>query len=61
MEDIKDRLTDLEDEFGINCEVSRLSGGQIGYSVDLDLNLEFKKVENQGSHYIKVDDINAQI
>jgi hypothetical protein len=56
IEDIKDRLTDLEDEFGINCEVSRLSGGQIGYSVDLDLNLKFKKVENQGSHYIKVDD-----
>jgi len=56
IEDIKDRLTDLEDEFGINCEVSRLAGGQIGYSVDLDLNLEFKKVENQGSHYIKVDE-----
>jgi hypothetical protein len=63
IEDIKDRLTDLEDEFGINCEVSRLAGGQIGYSVDLDLNLKFKKFENfarnrteQGSHYIKVDD-----
>jgi hypothetical protein len=63
IEDIKDRLTDLEDEFGINCEVSRLSGGQIGYSVDLDLNLKFKKFENfarnrteQGSHYIKVDE-----
>jgi hypothetical protein len=66
IEDIKDRLTDLEDEFGINCEVSRLSrlsGGHIGYSVDLDLNLKFKKFENfarnrteQGSHYIKVDD-----
>jgi hypothetical protein len=56
IEDIKDRLTDLEDEFGINCEVSRLVGGHIGYSVDLDLNLKFKKVEKQGSHYIKVDD-----
>jgi hypothetical protein len=63
IEDIKDRLTDLEDEFGINCEVSRLSGGHIGYSVDLDLNLKFKKFENfarnrteQGSHYIKVDE-----
>jgi hypothetical protein len=68
IEDIKDRLTDLEDEFGINCEVSRLDDGYIGYSVDLDLNLKFKKVEvfemrllpsaffDQGSHYIKVDD-----
>jgi hypothetical protein len=56
IEDIKDRLTDLEDEFGINCEVSRLSGGHIGYSVDLDLNLKFKKIEKQGSHYIKVDE-----
>ena len=54
--EIKDRLTDLEDEFGINCEVSRLGGGHIGYSVDLDLNLKFKKFENQGSHYIKVDE-----
>ena len=56
IEEIKDRLTDLEDEFGINCEVSRLVGGHIGYSVDLDLNLKFKKVEKQGSHYIKVDE-----
>lgn len=54
--EIKDRLTDLEDEFGINCEVSRLGGGHIGYSVDLDLNLKFKKFEKQGAHYIKVDE-----
>jgi hypothetical protein len=55
IDDIKDRLLDLSDEFGMPCEVSKMEGGDIGYDVDMDLNIKFKKIERHGGHYIKVD------
>jgi len=56
IEDIEDRLLDLSDEFGMACVTSKMKGGDIGYDVNMDLNLKFKKIERQGGHYIKVDD-----
>lgn len=55
IEEIKDRLLDLSDEFGMACDVSKMEGGDIGYDVDMDLNIKFKKIERHGGHYIKVD------
>jgi hypothetical protein len=65
IEDIKDRLLDLSDEFGIESIVSKMKGGDIGYDVNMDLSVKFRKIEHsflavptfgQGGHYIKVDD-----
>jgi hypothetical protein len=56
IEDIKDRLLDLSDEFGIESIVSKMKGGDIGYDVNMDLSVKFRKIERQGGHYIKVDD-----
>jgi hypothetical protein len=59
IEDIKDRLLDLTDEFGMACEVSKIQPGAYpagGYEVDMELDIEFIKLESFGSHYIKADE-----
>ena len=59
VEDIKDRLLDLSDEFGMACEVSKIQPGSypaVGYDVDMELDIKFIKLESFGGHYIKADE-----
>jgi hypothetical protein len=59
IEDIKDRLLDLTDEFGMACEVSKIQPGAYpagGYEVDMELDIKFIKLESFGNHYRKADE-----
>jgi hypothetical protein len=57
IEDIKDRLLDLQDEFGVSYEIYKVGAGlNPYYEVDMDLGIKFKTMESFGSHYIEVDE-----
>lgn len=58
IDDIKDRLLDLSDEFGMPCKVSKIQPGaypEAGYSVIMKLGIEFNKLHSHDFTYIEFD------
>jgi len=53
IEDIKDRLNDISDEFGVDFSIEQIKKNGInGYDVEFDLPLRFEK---RSDHYVKAD------
>lgn len=56
IEDIKDRLNDISDEFGVEFSIEQIKNGINGYDVKFELSLNFEtRDQASGLNYVKAD------